>query len=323
MINSQLFNPESIVVVGGSDSLYKPGGRVLENIIKGKFSGKLYVVNPKSEEVQGIKSYKNLKDLPSVDLAILAIPAKFCVETVSILSKKGTKAFIILSAGFGELNDEGKQIEARLVEMAQNSNISILGPNCIGLINDKYKGVFTTPVPTYNPKGVQFISSSGSTAVFVMEAGMKMGIQFSDIYSVGNAIQIKIEDVLEYIDNNYIPGKTSPVLMMYIEQMSNPLKILKHSQSLIKKGCSILALKSGITEDGSRAAASHTGAMASPEILVKTLFKKAGIIQCYSREELLYRAVVLFYGKPKSKNVAIVTHAGGAGFICADTLENR
>jgi len=321
MVNSQLIKPQSIAVIGGSDNIYKPGGRVLQNLINGGFDN-LFVVNPKSEIVQGIKSYQNTESLPNIDLAILAIPAKFCFDTIVSLSKKNTKAFIILSAGFGELNEEGKNIEEKILKFANKNNISIHGPNCIGIINEYYKGAFTTPIPKLNPKGVDFVSSSGSTAVFVMEAGIKMGMQFSSVYSVGNAIQIQVEDILEYFDNNYIEGISSKIIMVYIEQLSNPKKLLKHSRSLIKKGCNIVAVKAGLTEAGGRAASSHTGAMASPEIVVKTLFKKAGIIQCYSREEMLYVAGVLFYGKPKGENIAIITHAGGAGVMCADALEN-
>ena len=321
MINTELFNPQSIVVVGGSENTYKPGGKVLENLIKGNYQGKLFVVNPKADSVQGIESYKDISTLPPVELAILAIPARFCLQTIKILTSRGTKAFIILSAGFGELNKEGKEIEYDLSLFANKNNISILGPNCIGIINKNYKGVFTTPIPKYNPKGVDFISSSGSTAVFIMEAGMQMGMQFSSIYSVGNAIQIQVEDILEYFDLNYIPGKSSNIIMIYIEQLSNPAKLLKHGISLNKKGCHIIAIKSGVTQAGSRAASSHTGAMASPEIVIETLFKKAGIIQCYSKEEMLYIAGVLFYGKPEGKNVAVITHAGGAGVMCADALE--
>ncbi len=320
MVNPLLIKPQSIVVVGGSDNTNKPGGKVLENLINGGFQN-LFVLNPKSDKIQGIKCYSNIDSLPKVDLAILAIPARFCYDTIVALSQKGTDSFIILSAGFGELNKEGKIIEQKILNIANTNKLSILGPNCIGVINENYKGAFTTPIPTFNPKGVDFISSSGSTAVFVMEAGIKMGMQFSSIYSVGNAIQIQVEDILEYFDNNYIQEESSNVLMLYIEQLSNARKLLKHSRSLIEKGCNIVAVKAGLTDAGSRAASSHTGAMASPEIVVETLFKKAGIIQCYSREEMLYVAGVLFYGLPNGKNVAIITHAGGAGVMCADALE--
>jgi len=321
MVNAQLIKPQSIAVIGGSDNTFKPGGKVLENLIKGGFKN-LFVVNPKSDLVQGIKSYKDLNSLPQIDLGILAIPAKFCYPAIEQMSKNGTNAFIILSAGFGELNEEGKEIENKLIQFAKQNKLSILGPNCIGIINEQYKGAFTTPIPPFNPKGVDFISSSGSTAVFVMEAGMKMGMQFSSVYSVGNAIQIQVEDILEQFDNDFIEGQSSKVIMIYIEQISDPEKLLTHSRSLINKGCSIVGIKAGLTAAGGRAASSHTGAMASPEVFVKALFKKAGIIQCDSREEMLYTAGVLFYGKPIGENIAIITHAGGAGVMCADALES-
>ncbi len=322
MLHNQLFDPKTIAVIGGSSNTSKPGGKIVENLISGGFKN-LHIVNPKSDEIQGIKCAKNVADLPNIDLGILAIPAQFCYSVVEEMAdKKGTKAFIIISAGFGELNEEGKKIDKALIALAEEKDLNIFGPNCIGIINQNYKGVFTTPVPDYNPKGVDLLSSSGSTAVFIMEAGMKMGMQFSNIYSVGNAVQIQLEDILEHIDNNFVKGKNSDVLMIYLEQLSDPNKLLRHSRSLIKKGCSIVAIKAGLTEAGGRAASSHTGAMATPEIVIKALFKKAGIIMCNSREEMLYAAGILYYGKPQSPNTAIVTHAGGAGVMCADALES-
>ena len=322
MIHSELIAPKSIAVIGGSDNTFKPGGKVLENLINGGFK-KLYVVNPKADTVQGITSYKDIDALPKVDLAILAIPARFCYDTIVALAEKGVKAYIILSAGFKELDDEGRQIEDSIKKYALKNNLSILGPNCIGIINEHYSGVFTTPVPAVNPKGINFISGSGSTAVFVMEAGMKMGMQFSGIYSVGNAMQLQLEDFLEYFDDNYVQGESPDVLMLYIEQLSSPKRLLRHSKSLIRKGCRIIAIKAGLTTAGSRAASSHTGAMATPALTIRTIFEEAGIIQCSSREEMLYVAGVLFYGKPLSANTAIITHAGGAGVMCADALEQN
>ena len=143
MINKQLLNPSSIVVVGGSDDIQKPGGKVLKNLIDGHFKGSLYVVNPKMDEVQGIKSYRDVKDLPEVDCAILAIAAKFCPSTVEMLAKqKNTRAFIILSAGFSEENAEGKALEKQIVETIDSVGGALIGPNCIGelqwCIHDPY-----------------------------------------------------------------------------------------------------------------------------------------------------------------------------------------
>lgn len=171
MIAKQLIEPKSIVVVGGSDDIHKPGGTVLRNLQDGNFKGSLYVVNPKMDEVQGIKAYRDVKDLPEVDCAILAIAAKFCPSTVEVLAKqKNTKAFIILSAGFHEENEEGAKLERQIVETINSVGGSLIGPNCIGVLTNHYSGVFTSPIPELNPQGVDLISGSGATALFIMDS---------------------------------------------------------------------------------------------------------------------------------------------------------
>lgn len=322
MISSKLFRPESIIIVGGSENKSKPGGKILENLIIGGFKN-LTVVNPGNDFVQGIKSYPDPDSVPVADLAILAIPAKNCIHAIKSLSSRGVEAFIIISAGFAELDENGKMLEDEIKDFAKINHLTILGPNCIGIINQYYKGVFTLPVPEFNPAGIDFFSSSGSVAVFTMEAGLKKGLQVSGIYSVGNAALIKIEDLLEYHDDSFVPGISSNVLMIYIEQISDPGKFIKHCRSLKSKGCDIVGIKSGLTDAGMRAASSHTGAMASTEVVVNSIFKKAGVIQCDSREEMIAVAGVLYYGKPKGKNVAVITHAGGSGVMAADALEKN
>ena len=149
MVTKELIAPQSIVVVGASDDVYKPGGRVLENLIQYKYAGKLYAVNPKAETVQGIKAHKAVEDLPQVDLAIIAVAAKFCPHIVEVLAKqKQTKAFIILSAGFHEENEEGAKLERQVVDIINSVNGSLIGPNCIGMMNSNYTGVFSRPIPS-------------------------------------------------------------------------------------------------------------------------------------------------------------------------------
>lgn len=321
MINKELISPKSIVIVGGSQDFQKPGGNVLRNLIETGYSGKLYVVNPKSSSVQGIECYKSVSDLPQVDLAILAIPAHLCPEAVDTLcNKKNCRAVIIFSAGFHEDSPEGALLEEKIVDIVNKAGASLIGPNCIGVLTPDYSGVFTRPIPKLDPMGVDLISGSGATVVFILEASMQMGLRFSSVFSVGNSAQIGVEEVLEYLDNSYIPGKSSPVKLLYIESISNPNKLLKHSRSLIKKGAHIAAIKSGYSDAGSRAATSHTGALASPDKAVTALFEKAGIIRCYSRSELATVASVLTYPKPKNKKVAIVTHAGGPAVMLTDVL---
>ncbi|NOZ36177.1 MAG: CoA-binding protein [Chlorobi bacterium] len=322
MINQQLLNPKSIVIVGGSDDIHKPGGKVLYNIIKGNYQGKLYVANPKQEEVQGIKSYKNLNELPETELAILAISAKFCIDAVNILANtKNTKAFIILSAGFSETNEEGAKTEHEIVEIINKVKGVLIGPNGIGVLTPNYHGVFTSPIPKLDPQGVDFISGSGATAVFITELGIPNGLRFASLYSVGNSAQTGVEEILEYMDLNYKEGISPKVKLLYLEQINKPRKLLKHASSLIRKGCKIAAVKAGSSSAGSRAASSHTGALASSDVAVGALFKKAGIVRCYGRQELITVASVFMHPELQGKNIAIITHAGGPAVMLTDALE--
>jgi len=321
MINDKLINPDSIVVVGGSEDLYKPGGKILKNIIDGNYHGSLYVVNPGHDIVQGIKSYREIKDIPPVDLAILAIQAKYCLPVVQMLVKeKNTKAFIIISAGFSESGEEGRKLENEIADIIRISGGCLIGPNCIGVISHTYNGIFTTPVPRLNTRGCDFVSGSGATAVFIFESAIPKGVNFSSVYSVGNSAETGVEDVLEYWDSTYDPGVSSPVKLIYVESIKDPDKLLHHASSLIRKGCMIAAIKAGTSEAGSRAASSHTGAIATSDSAVEALFRKAGIVRCSGREELTTVASVFFHKHLKGKNIAIITHAGGPAVMLTDAL---
>ena len=321
MINDKLINPSSIVVVGGSEDLLKPGGKILKNIIDGGFSGDLFAVNPKQDCIQGVKSYRDIRDIPPVDLAILAIASKYCFEVVDILVKgKNTRAFIIISAGFSEASEDGRKLEKEIAELIEDAGGCLIGPNCIGVVTRSYHGVFTTPVPKLSLKGCDFVSGSGATAVFIIESALPKGLSFSSVFSVGNSSQTGVEEVLEYWDLNYDPGKSSPIKLIYVETIPNPDKLLHHASSLIRKGCRIAAIKAGTTEAGSRAASSHTGAMASSDSAVEALFRKAGIVRCSGREELTTVASVFMHKPLKGRNIAIVTHAGGPAVMLTDAL---
>lgn len=323
MVTKELIAPKSIVVVGGSDDLHKPGGRVLENLLAGDFSGSLMVVNPKSENVQGVTTYKAVEDLPQVELAVLAIAAKYCLHAVEVLAReKGTKAFIILSAGFHEENEEGARLERQIVEVINSVGGSLIGPNCIGVMNSHYTGAFIKPVPTFDERGIDFITGSGATAVFILELGITQGLRFSSVFSVGNSAQLGVEEILEYLDNSFDPERSSRVKLLYVESISNPAKLLLHARSLIRKGCRIAAVKAGTSEAGSRAASSHTGALASSDVAVDALFRKAGIVRCRGRQELLTVAGIFTHPRLTGKRVAIVTHAGGPAVMLTDSLSN-
>ena len=324
MLHEKLIQPKSIVVIGASNNIQTPGGRVLKNLIDHKFSGDLFAVNPKETEVQGVKCYRELTEIPNVDLAIIAIAAKFTLETVRVLARqKNTKGFIIFSAGFSEKDEEGRQLEQQIVQEINAVGGTLLGPNNIGLINQNYAGVFTTPIPKLHPNGVDFISGSGATAVFIIEAANSTGLTFSGVYSVGNSAQIGVEDILEHLDETFVIEKSSKVKLLYIESIANPKKLLKHASSLIEKGCKIAAIKAGSSSAGSRAASSHTGALANSDVAVDFLFKKAGIVRCYGRNELITVASVFMHPELKGKNIAIITHAGGPAVMLTDALSKN
>ncbi len=324
MINKKLLEPKSIVVCGASSDIHKPGGKVLKNLLDCGFKGEIYAVNPKETEVQGVKCYAKAEDLPQVDCAILAIAAKYCPATVDVLAnEKGTGGFIIVSAGFSEENEEGARLEKHIVDTINSVGGSLIGPNCTGFLNTNYCGAFDAPIPTLDPHGVDFVTGSGATAVFIKEYGISNGLTFNSVWAVGNSAQMGIEDVLEHLDMTFDPEKSSRVIMLYMEKITDPQKMLKHSRSLINKGCKIAAIKSGGSAAGSRAASSHTGALATNDAAVDALFRKAGIVRCHNRQELTTVCAIFMHPEVKGKNMAVITHAGGPAVMLTDVLSNN
>ncbi|MCQ2280599.1 MAG: acetate--CoA ligase family protein [Bacteroidales bacterium] len=324
MINPKLLNPQSIVVVGASNDVHKPGGKILKNLLTSPFKGKVYAVNPKETEVQGIKCHASVNDLPEVDCAILAIAAKYCPATVdTLVHDKNTRGFIIISAGFSEENKQGAEYEKHIVDTINSVGGSLIGPNCTGFLNTNYNGAFDTPVPPLSSKGVDFITGSGATAVFIKEYGITNGLSFNSVWAVGNSAQMGIEEVLEHLDETFNPETSSHVIMLYMENVRNPRKLLKHATSLISKGCKIAAIKSGGSAAGSRAASSHTGALATSDVAVDALFRKAGIVRCHNRQELTTVCAIFMHPEVKGKRIAIITHAGGPAVMLTDVLSNN
>ena len=323
MINEKLLHPKSIAIVGASNNISKPGGKIVKNLIDNQFKGNLYAVNPNESVIQGIPSFSSVEELPGVDLAVLAIPPKFCLSAIKILAEQNdTKAFIIISAGFGELNEAGKQLEKEIAELVNKHDACLIGPNCIGVMTPEHASVFTTPIPKLTTDGCDFISGSGATAVFIIESGIPKGLRFANVFSVGNSAQTGVEDVLAYLDENYEDGNSPKVKLLYIENIENPDKLLFHASSLIRKGCKIAAIKAGSSNAGSRAASSHTGALTSSDAAVDALFNKAGIVRCFGREELTTVACVFMCKELTGRKLAIITHAGGPGVMLTDALED-
>ena len=321
MIRKELLEPASIVIVGASNDVSKPGGKLFHNILSNGYQGELLAVNPKETMVQGKPCFPDCTKLPEVDLAIIAVSAHCVPEIMTTLaSQKNSKAFIIISAGFSETGEQGKSLEEACVSIARRYNCTLIGPNCIGMVTGNYKGVFAGPIPVYDPKGCDLVSASGATIVYILEMAIPRGLKFRDIFSVGNSAQIGVEDVLEYWDAHFDPAESSRIKLLYLEHIADPKRFLKHARSLVNKGCRIAAIKAGSTEAGSRAVSSHTGALASPDSAVSALFRKAGVFRCYSRIELVYTAAIFTIKPLKKDRIAVITHAGGPGVMLTDIL---
>ncbi len=296
----------------------------MKNLIDGNFAGDLYVTNLKETRVQGIKSYFDVADLPEVDLAVIAIAAHFVPDTVEVLARqKNTRAFIVLSAGFSEESEAGATLEKRLVEVVDSVGGALIGPNCIGVLTPNHHSVFTYPIPKLHPGGCDFVSGSGATACFIMEAGIPNGLTFANVFSVGNSAQTGVEEVLKYMDETFDPEYSARVKLLYIEDISKPQMLMHHAASLIRKGCRIAAVKAGSTEAGSRAASSHTGALASSDAAVDALFRKAGILRCFGREDLVAVASVYMLPPLQGRKLAVITHAGGPAVMLTDALSRQ
>ncbi len=324
MLAYELLHPKSIAVVGASDDYAKPGGRVLKNLRESHFAGELIPVNPKAAVIQGLPTVADVASLPQVDLAVLAIPAQFCPAAVETLVRdKGARGIIIFSAGFSELGATGKEMERQMAELAKQYGATIIGPNCIGMMNASHSSVFTEPLPALDVQGCDLVSGSGATCVFIMESALCKGLSFSSVYSVGNAAQTGVEDVIAHIDESFDPETSSRSLLLYIESIAHPDTFLKHARSLVDKGCRIAAVKAGSSEAGGRAAASHTGAMLSSDTAVDALFRKAGVIRCYGREELCSVGAVLQHKPLRGNRLAIITNAGGPGVMITDALSKH
>ena len=323
MITNALLNPTSIVVVGGSNDRSKPGGKALYNVLNHQYNGKLMVVNPKETFVQGVPCFTECCDLPIIDLAIIAVAARYVEETIRVLAtEKKCKAFILFSAGFGETGDEGKALEQRCAHLASQAGATLIGPNCIGIITKNYKGVFAGPIPEYDAQGCDCVSESGATMVYILETAIPRGLKFRDIFSIGNSAQIGVEDILEFWDTTFDEQTSSRIKLIYLEKVGDPERFLKHARSLVQKGCRIAAIKAGSTEAGSRAVSSHTGALSGSNTAISALFRKAGIIRCYSRIELVYLAAIFTFKPLSGKRIAVITHAGGPGVMLTDILIN-
>lgn len=317
------FNPRSIAVVGASKRRGTIGGELFHNLLSYGFAGPVYPVNPTAEVVQSVPAYKSVEEIPGpVDLAIIVVPAPHVIFTVEACGRKGVKAVVVISAGFGETGTEGQAKQAELVRACRAAGMRLIGPNCMGIINaDPAVRMDATFAPGEPPTGrVGFSSQSGALGLAIIELANSLGLGISTFVSVGNKADISGNDLLRYWETD----ENTDVILLYLESFGNPKKFSQIARRVGRKK-PIVVVKSGRSAAGARATSSHTGALiAASDVTVDALFRQSGVIRTDTLEELFDVASLLVNQPlPRGKRVGIITNAGGPGILCADTCEAR
>ncbi|MFX1392995.1 MAG: acetate--CoA ligase family protein [Promethearchaeota archaeon] len=315
---SYFFNPKSIAVIGASATIGKVGNTVLNNIIKSGYKGKIFPINPRSEEILGFKAYKSVLDVTDeIEVAIFVIPGKFCNAAAEECGKKGVRGLIIISAGFKEIGGEGIKREDELVKIGKKYNMRILGPNCLGFIGLNYNGSFAAETPKKG--GIAMISQSGAMLTGMMDYSMTQAFGFSCNISLGNKADLGAVDFIEYLADDV----NTNVILCYLESIKDGERFLEILPIATRKK-PIVILKAGISEAGARAASSHTGALAGADIAYDLAFEKCGVIRAKTIEDLFdYGEVFLYQPIPKENSFAIITNAGGPGIVATDAFERE
>ncbi len=317
-----LLYPRSVAVIGASTKPGTVGQLPFQCIMENKFSGVAYPVNPNAESVLSVKAYPSVLDVPgSVDLALIIVPAQFVPRVTDECGRKGVHSIIVISDGFKEKGVEGSERERELRDITLGHGMRLVGPNCMGIINtDPAMKLNATFSQIYPPRGnVAFLSQSGGLGLAILDYAKNLNIGISTFISVGNRADISANDMLQYWEQD--PATT--VILLYLESFGNPRKFARIARrvSAVKP---IVVVKSGSSPAGSRAASSHTGALATSEIASEALFRQAGMIRVNTLEELFAVATALSHQPvPRGKRVAIVTNGGGPGILAADACEHH
>jgi len=311
----KFFHPESIAIIGASNKPYKVGKTIIDNLTM-SYSGKIYPVNPSEEEINDLKAYKTVLDIPDlIDLAIIVIPSNAVPAAIEECGKKGVKFCIIISSGFKEIGLEGAKLEREIVEIAKKYGIRLLGPNCFGVINtdNDLNTTFSSIMP--RPGNIAVLSQSGALCSTLLDWAYNERIGFSKFISLGNKADLNENDFLEYL----IDDKQTNIVLGYLEGIIDGETFIKAAKKLTKNKALVL-IKSGSTSMGARAVSSHTGTLAGTEEAYITAFKKCGAIRAKSMDDWLDIArAISNQPLPKGDKIAIITNAGGPGIIAADS----
>ncbi len=312
------FAPGSVAVLGASRRRESIGGLLFRNIIAGEFEGVAYPVNPAGDPVAGVRGYRSVAELPEApDLAVVCVPAQHVLASVEDALRRGTRAICVISAGFAEVGEEGRQRQDQLLALVRAHGGRLIGPNCLGVAVSAPRLNATFGPRALPPGPVAFSSQSGALGLALLEKAEERGIGLSAFASIGNKADVSSNDLLEYWEDDPETG----LIALYLESFGNPRRFGRIARRVARKK-PILAMKSGTTTTGARAASSHTAALAGSEAAVDALFHQAGVIRARTLEELIDAAALLASQPlPAGRRVGVITNAGGLGILCADACE--
>lgn len=321
------FKPSSVAIVGASSQEGKIGNVILNNILYGSkenkqknsfggFKGKIYPINPKANEISGLKSYSSLADVPSkIELAVICVPPKAVKEVIQDCGRKEIKSAVIITAGFSETGKEGKKLEEELLAEARKYEVRIIGPNCLGIMSvfSNLNATFGDSMPLSGP--ISFVSQSGALCTSIINYSFEEHFGFSNFISIGDKSDVDDSDLLQYFHKD----EKTKCIMLYIESLKNARQFYEVAKRVVRDK-PIVAFKSGYTEEGAKATSSHTGSIAGSDVAYDAAFKQAGIFRARTLSQLFDASRALAYQPvPKGENIAILTNAGGPGVLAADT----
>ena len=309
------FEPKSVAVIGASRRRGSIGGELFRNVLAADFTGAAYPVNRDGEPVGGVSAYKSVADVPEVvDLAVVCLPGPLVLDAAEAALVSGIKALCVISSGFAEVGAEGRERQDRLLGLVRAHGGRLVGPNCLGIAVPRL-GLNATFGPRPLPPGpIAFSSQSGALGLALLEKASERRLGFSSFVSIGNKADVSSNDLLEWWEDD----DETELVLLYLESFGNPQKFARLARRVARRKA-VLALKSGATEAGARAASSHTAALASSDTAVEALFRQAGVIRAGTLEELVDAAALLSSQPlPRGRRVGVLTNAGGLGILCAD-----
>jgi acetyl coenzyme A synthetase (ADP forming)-like protein len=314
------FNPKSVAIVGASRQKSKVGYEILASIMGAGYKGKIYPVNPQADTIEGLKCYPDLESIKQVpELVLIIVPARIVPAIMQQCAKVGTRAVIIITAGFKEVSKEGRELEEQIIQTARQAGIRVIGPNCLGVIvpANKLNASFGGDLPAAG--SIAYLSQSGALLAAILDMANANGIGFSKLISIGNKADIDELDVIKALGAD----PDTKVIAGYLESISDGNAFVREAER-ISHDKPILLMKSGGTEAGAKAASSHTGSLAGSETAYESAFERAGIIRCDSiKQQFDYAQAFANQPLPAGSRVVVITNAGGPGIMAADAIERK